>query len=277
MKIGNGIGRCMFVAGLVCLAVGLSACGGVSDSVADSVGGGSSGGGSTPPVPATGLNQAAWESGTTNYVYGHNSIPNIPISGAPADADFTRWAMLHDGTTYRLYFFKQGSNDTLYQFGYNPATTTYEYGFNSIPTLQITGAPAEADPSSFAMLHDGSVYRLYMRGLSDPRKLYQFGWDGSTYAYGHMSIPVLDTTSAPVDADFSRWAMLHDGGVYRQYVAKAGSADTLYQFGWNGGTYEYGHMSIPQLSILGMPANSRFDSFAMLHDGGDYRFYHLAD
>ncbi|HNG61479.1 MAG TPA: hypothetical protein PKZ52_16770, partial [Cellvibrionaceae bacterium] len=80
---------------------------------------------------AQSLNQGAYVPGTTTYQYGYNSIPNIQISGAPADTDFKRSAMLHDGSTYRLYFFKKNSTNTLYQFGWNGSV--YQYGYNSIP------------------------------------------------------------------------------------------------------------------------------------------------
>lgn len=52
-------------------------------------------------VAATSLNQAAYAGGDICN-FGHNSIPNIPLSGAPADTDYSRWSMLHDGSTYRL-------------------------------------------------------------------------------------------------------------------------------------------------------------------------------
>lgn len=40
------------------------------------------------------VNQGAWVPGTTFYQFDFNSIPNIPITGAPADTDIARWAML---------------------------------------------------------------------------------------------------------------------------------------------------------------------------------------
>ncbi len=134
------------------------------------------------------------------FQFGFASIPNIKITNAPADTDYNRSAMLHDGTTYRLYFFKEGSSDTIYQFGFNGST--YQYGHNSIAQLRITGKPVDANPEDFAMLHDGSVYRLYMLSY-DQTKLYQFGWNGSTYQYGHRSIPSIPITGAPSDADKS--------------------------------------------------------------------------
>ena len=233
-------------------------------------GGGGGGDHDTDPAPLS-LNQAGFQGGST-YAYGHNSIPNVPISNAPADTDFSRWAMLHDGSTYRLYFFKRGSM-SIYQFGFDGST--YDFGHDSIREIAITGTPPDADPSSFKMLHDGRDYRLYMRGF-DESELHQFAFNGSGYEYGFRSIDVIDTTGAPADVDFSRWAMLFDGSVYRQYVARLGSDDAIYQFGFDGRSYAYGHRSISNLSIVGMPANSDTSSFSMLHDGLDFRFYHLA-
>ena len=244
-------------------------------------GGGGGGGGEVlgARVAIVGLEQAAYEPGTTRYVHGYGgAIPTLAITGAPADADGSRWAMLHDGSSYRLYFMRLGDDTTLYQFGYNASARAYEYGYDSISRLGIAGAPPGADPSSIAMLHDGSDYRLYMRDRSDPRRLHQFAYNASSgdYEYGYRSISGIDTTGAPADADFSRWAMLHDGTTYRQYVAKSGSADTLYQFGFDGRTYAFGYSSIAQLTVEGMPSSSNTSTFAMQHGGGKYRFYNLS-
>ncbi len=225
-------------------------------------------------VPATpSLNQAAYRSGSSNYVFGLNSIPNIKLAKAPADTDYSRWAMLHDGSRYRLYFFKQSSNTQIYQFAYNSSTGRYEYGFDSIPNLTITGAPADADPSSFAMLHDGTTYRLYMRGKNNPFTLYQFAFNGSSYAFGHNSIAEIDITGSPSDVDITRWAMLHDGSNYRFYAFRSGSNTQFYQYAFNGNSYAYGFNSIDVLTLQGRPSNTNSASFAMLHDGSNYRFY----
>ena len=225
---------------------------------------------------ASSLDQAAYVTGSSVYDYGHNSIPNISVTGAPDDTDFTRWAMLHDGSTYRLYFFRANSNAQIYQFGYNPASSAYEFGFNSIPVIDITGAPADADPGSFAMLHDGRTYRLYMRGIDNPQSLYQFGFNSRTsdYEFGFNSIPVINITGAPADANFDGWAMLHDGSNYRLYAFNKSAPESLYQFAYNGSTYAYGFNSINVLTVTDMPDGSHKDDFAMLHDGSNYRFYY---
>ena len=245
-------------------------------------GGGGEGGGFVDPItaaPPSSLDQAGYRPGTTEYQYGYASLPNIPIAGAPTDADFSRWAMLHDGATYHLFCFAEGADNTLYRFGFNDSTRTYEFGYGGPSVYGITDIPAAADPSSIGMLHDGRDYRLYMRGLSDRTQLFQFGLDPSTneFRYGFRSISVIATTGLPADADLERWGMLHDGTTYRQYVGVTGAPDAMYQFGFDGRTYAYGYSSIPRLSIVDMPETSLRSSFALLHDGTTYRFYHLAE
>ncbi len=231
-----------------------------------------------PPAPTVktySLNQAVFSGG--QYRYGAlNAQPNPGIIKAPADTDFDRWAKLHDGGNYRLYFFKKGSNTTIYQFAWNSSMQSYEYGYNgAIPELSIVGAPAEADPSSFAMLHDGSNYRLYMKGKTNKTRLYQFAFRPSTqrYEYGYNSIAQINITGSPTDTDQNRWAMLHDGSSFRYYAFKQGSKTNFYQFAFNGSTYAYGHNSIANLTVSGMPAETDTSSFAMNHDGVRYRFY----
>ena len=169
------------------LVISLAACsGGGGDGAAALPG--NTGTTTTPPpaVTAGSLNQAAYVSGTSTYRFGHRSILNMVIADAPANADYTRWAMLHDGAVYRLYLFKQNTNDTLYQFGFNARTAQYEYGHQSIAELKLTNIPDDADTSRFAMLHDGSTYRLYFRARSNTFTMYQFGYNSSTqnYEYG---------------------------------------------------------------------------------------------
>ena len=223
------------------------------------------------------VNQFAYISGTTEYKFGHNSIPNIPITDAPNDTDFTRWAMLYDGSTYRMYFFKESTNNKIYQFGFNGSS--YQFGYNSIPELTLVDIPVDADVSSFAMLHDGNDYRLYLRQLGEANLLYQFAWvpGTSTYKWGHNSIPKIPVTGFPKNADNNRWAMLHDGDAYRFYRMGLGNNDKLLQGSFNRSTnaYEYAFNSIPELTLVGTPSDSDLSEAAMLHDGNNYRFYLL--
>ena len=223
------------------------------------------------------LNQFAYVAGTNNYKFGHNSIPNIPITNAPNDTNFERWAMLNDGSAYRLYFFKGSTNNIIYQFAFNGSS--YEFGHNSIPELTLIDAPEDADASSFAMLYDGSDYRLYLRQLGESNQLYQFAWvsGSSTYKWGHNSIPKIPVTGFPDNSDANRWGMLHDGSAYRYYRMELGNNNKLLQGSFNSGTnaYEYKFNSIPELDLVDTPSNSDLSQLAMLHDGGDYRLYLL--
>ena len=119
------------------------------------------------------LSQAAYVLVGTTYAFGFNSIENVQIVGAPADTDRTRFAMLNDGNSFRIYFFKVGSNVTLYQFVFNTASNNYEYGFVS-GDFTITGAPKDTDFSRWAMLHDGEKYRLYFFRQKSSAEFFQF-------------------------------------------------------------------------------------------------------
>lgn len=220
------------------------------------------------------VNQAAYVSGTTVYRFGYHSIPNIPITGAPADTNWRRWSMLHDGSAYRMYFFKGSTNNRLYQFSWNGSS--YAFGHNSIPELTLTNSPSDADASSFSMLHSGSNYHLYLRRLGNPTLLYQYLWvpGTSNYEFGRSpAIPELNVAGFPGDTDWARWSMLHDNSDFRLYAFKLGSNTQFYQGAWNGSVYQFGHNSIPQLTLEGTPANTNLASMAMLHDNSDYRFY----
>jgi len=223
------------------------------------------------------LNQAAYVQGSTRYVFGHNSIPNIPVAGQPNDTDGYRWGMLHDGTDYRLYFMKAGTNDKIYQFGFDRPASTYVWGHNSIPEISIVGTPGDADTRSFAMLHDGTDYRFYFKSKSQPDSLHQFGFNRQTnqYEYGHNSIPQITIAGSPGDADWNRWGMLHDGTDYRLYCGRKNSSNQIHQFAFDrsANQYKYGFNSIPVMDIDGIPANSNRGQFSMLHDGTDFRFY----
>lgn len=220
------------------------------------------------------LNQAAYVPGTTTYRFGYNSIPNLTITGAPADANFRRWTMLHDGSTYRMYCFKGTTNNKIYQFAWNGSS--YAFGHRSIPELTLKNMPADADTSSFGMLHSGSYYHLYLRRLGDPTKLYQFVWlpGTSTYVYGHGPVlPTLGVAGFPGDTDWARWMMLHDNSAYRLYAFRLGSNAQIYQGSWDGSAYTYAHHSIPVLSLDNTPNNTNLGSAAMLHDDKTYRLY----
>lgn len=225
---------------------------------------------------ASSVNQGAWRPGTNDYEYGFRSIPNIAITGAPGDTNLRRWAMLHDGSHYRMYFFRGSTADTLYQFAWNGSS--YEFGHDSIPQLTLTNAPSDADASSFSMLHSGGTYHAYLRRLGDPETLYQFVWQSGTTTYEWGAGPwlgALPVTGFPNDTDWSRWQMLHDGDRYRIYAFRHGSTTQIYQGSWNpaAGAYQFGFQSIDVLDLVGFPASSDPGRPAMLHDGSDYRFY----
>ncbi len=237
------------------------------------------GGGSFVPAPTPtkepSLNQFVYKSGN-DYQYGYGrAIPNMPIIDFPSDADYSKWAMLHDGKDYRLYIWRKGSNDTFYQGAYNRSKKAYQYGYRSIKKFTLSGMPSDASSDSFAMLHDGSTYRLYLRNKKNSAELIQFGFNRSkrTYVWGYKSIKRIGVTKAPKEISWDGWGMLHDGKAYRLYQWRKGKqGKRFYQAAFNGRSYEFGYRSIPELELVGAPSNSDPADFGMLYDG-KYRFY----
>ena len=223
------------------------------------------------------LQQGAWVKGKKVYVKGHNSIAEIRIINAPSDIDWKRYAMLHDGKTYRLYFFQKGSSDTLYQFGFNAQKNLYEYGYQSIPVISIVGKPRQASAKSIAMLHDGKTFRLFMQDVRNPTVLHQFAFNArkNRYEYGLNSLRTIKIKGMPRNLDRNRWGMLHDGKYYRLYMGKRG-ASSVYQAAFNPSTsqYEYGFQSVPKMKIRRFFKGGLAD-FAMLYDRRDFRLYIL--
>jgi hypothetical protein len=221
------------------------------------------------------LNQGAWEYATDRYVYGHRSIPEIEITGAPDDADFTRWAMLHDDVDYLLYCFRGDTTDTLYSFGWNGFT--YAHGHHDAREVTLADAPNATSFDGIAMLHAHGRKIAYLRVDDEPSTLLQFvrlpGTDVFRWNVANH-IPRIAVVGFPADTDWARWDMLHDGVDFRFYAFQGDSDDRLYQGAFNVQSlqYEYGYRSIPNLRLVGYPDGSGSSS-SMLHDGDDYRFY----
>lgn len=198
------------------------------------------------------------------------------VEGFPEDTDWNRWAMLHDGAYYRLYFFRQDSNDTLYQGAFDPQRSSYVYGHESHAQLELKNVPDDADCSRFAMLFDGETYYLYLKNQTNPLELILFEFnDAGTPAY-EANGNRISLTNPPSDLDFSGWDMLYDASAYRLYHWKAQTdGSTIYQAAYNDTSYEFGYDSILEMQVEGLIPGDYANGFGMLHDGKDYRYYRL--
>jgi hypothetical protein len=146
--------------------------------------------------------------------------------------------------------------------------------------ISLTNIPADADINSIAMSKVGNnttstSYYAHMKSMSTDTLIYTFRFNGSVYAYERS----YNITGAPVDTDWSRWAMVIGGGVSRFYAGKMGNDSTIYQFKYNSTNQNYewgGGGAVATLSVSGMPADSATFDFAMLNVkvGDGYRFYY---
>jgi hypothetical protein len=212
----------------------------------------------------------------SEYVYALNSLPSISVVGAPKDTDWTRWSIVNDRSVYRLYFMPIGRSDKLYQFGFNPSTNRYEYGYESMPVIPVFGLPFNTSVSSFSILFDGETYRLYFKS-KDNLSLYQCAYNENTqrYEFGFNSIAEILISNVPNDIDLQSWSMLYDGNKYRLYFASKNNRYQLFQFAYNGQTYEYGYGSMPIIDVIGMPTKNFVKKFNIIYDGEHYRYYNL--
>jgi arylsulfatase A-like enzyme len=222
---------------------------------------------------APSLNQfAANPPGSASYAYGYRSIPNITITGAPADADRTRWAMLHDNMSYRFCCLKRGTNDTIYVFTFNGGS--YAFGSGEFRELKISGFPADTDPGNIGIIHDNYGAHLMMRQRGQEPAFYRAPLDlGSrTFRFGTDDLPPrIPIVGFPRDADWGRWTALHDNGSYLMATMVVGDNTRLYR-----GMYDFSrtvYAFLDKATIVGAPANTNFRSLAMLHDNADYRLY----
>jgi hypothetical protein len=208
--------------------------------------------------------------------YGYQFVANVDVTGAPPDADFGRWAMLHDGVDHLLYCFQTGSDDTLYAFGWNG--TGFEHGYNASPSYTLIDAPPDVDFRSITMLHSGANYHAYFHQAGNPTTNYQFVLvpGTTTFKWNYSNFGQKYTVFGfPADADWSRWDMTHDNVDYRIYAFKQGSNDQLYQGAFNVATlrYEYAHRSNPVVELVGFPNTTSYRTAAISHDGRAFRVF----
>lgn len=234
---------------------------------------------SSDASPSFSLEQAAIQPDTGDFVFGFNSISRIPIAGAPADTDFTRMAMLHDGSDYQLYALVAGSTSDLYRFVYDAATRQYVHdGTSSTSSLSISGLSDSAEPISIAMLHDRSDQLLFVRSAIDQNTLKRFALDVSTNTFEPTRAqgPTVRIANAPTHTDVTRWAVLHDGETTRLYQGSKIDSTRLYSFDLDASMNTYFYDPDRDAELVGTPASSTTDDFVMLHDGSASRFYYLA-
>ena len=249
--------RCLpaLLAALLC-ALGLAGCGG-----------GGSWNGEDQALKATALYQFVYRPGTGRYEFGYDSISRIAIEQGEG-LDPARFAMAHDGRSFYLFLGVEGSPNVLRVYSF--AGTYIDSGL--LPVLM--NVPPDANMARIAALHDGSYFRIYTRSLSNPRVMHQ--WRSASVGGPFTRDSSWNTAGGPPDADFTRWAMFHNGSTYIQAVFRRGSRDTLYQYGFNGREYAFGHNARETIQLIDTPADAHTSQVAILHDGRRYRAYLLA-
>ncbi|MEM7156661.1 MAG: hypothetical protein AAF799_27685 [Myxococcota bacterium] len=173
---------------------------------------------------------------------------------------------------------------------FNYSTWDYEFGYSDV--IGLKGAPVDTDEGRWASLHDGNDAYVYFMN-DGGTALHQFryaeadddgfgGGLGGLPGLGGFALPSFEYQRTisffgyPSDADKSSFAMLHDGGATRLYFLNNGK-NQLIQGALNPGSgrFEYGHNSIPKMTIADIPGDADWSGWGMLHSGDEYRLYSL--
>ena len=230
----------------------------------------------------------------------------IPVVNAPEDTNWTKWSMLNDRKSTRLYFFKKDSADTLYPFLFDGNAFTYDVAFPQIKLLDI---PEDANTEHIAMLSTPNFekvngvngkelpvpnnYHLYMQQESSSaslqgnfRFIYQFIWEKNTANLERNGITsdMFKISDFPQDTDWNRWTMTYDSNRYQlaleAYVLvafKKNSYTELYQGRY--GKKDNGEASYTYektLHLKDVPQALTELGLAMIFDGVQTHFYALS-
>ncbi|MCE7991929.1 MAG: hypothetical protein HEP71_08110 [Roseivirga sp.] len=179
---------------------------------------------------------------------------SIDVLNAPSDCDWTRWGMLDDRKSTRMYCFKKDTPNQLYQFLLKDGSYVFEEDF----TLSIEGLSAAQNTQKIAMLSTPNFeevvgikdkekgepilpipnnYHVYMQKAGTPEHLYQFILKDKTGSFTPNGITRdwFGLKAFPADTDWNRWTMTYDSNHYQLslpayvfYAFKKGSNNVLY-------------------------------------------------
>lgn len=183
---------------------------------------------------------------------------NTSIAGAPADCDWSRWGMLDDRKSTRMYCFKKGSPNQLYQF----LLTDGAYKFEKDFLLTIDDLSSSLNTDKIAMLSTPNFeevvgiteksknpdatapllpipnnYHVYLQEKGKPELLNQFIFKDGSHCFNSNGITRawFGLKDFPRDTDWDRWCMTYDSNHYQLslpayvfYAFKKGSNCELY-------------------------------------------------
>lgn len=191
----------------------------------------------------------------------------VDIINAPEDCDWSRWGMLDDRKSTRMYCFKKDMVNQLYQFLFDGKSYQFEKNYS----LTIEGISAEQNTDKIGMLSTPNFeevigfndketpnapylpipnnYHVYLQKANKPQHIYQFIWKENTAKFmsNGLTRDWFGINDFPDDTDWNRWTMTYDSNHYQLslpayvfYAFKKGSNNELY-FGRYGakGDQEY--------------------------------------
>lgn len=149
--------------------------------------------------------------------------------------------------------------------------------FEVTDAFALSSGPADIDWSTFGLLDDGGLQRLYFLS-ADGASVYQFGFNSGsdTFEFGFESIDNLPLVGIPGEANTSSFGMAYAGG-YALYML-SDDQRTAYGFGYDGAldVYSHGFDAPGSTSIVGAPEGVDWSGWAVAGNGGSTTLYAFA-
>ncbi|MDG1331181.1 MAG: hypothetical protein P8P74_02550 [Crocinitomicaceae bacterium] len=196
---------------------------------------------------------------TSDFTYEMDDY-HVEIINAPDDCDWSRWGMLDDRRSTRMYCFKKDTEDQLYQFildgevykfeedmlltitGVSDAQNNKKIAMLSTPNFEefvgINDKDEEGNPKEGApFLPIPQNYHVYMQTKDDQTIIDQFLWTEGTRNFRPNGITRswFNICAFPEDTDWGRWTMTYDSNHYQlslpayvYYAFKQGSNSEIY-------------------------------------------------
>jgi hypothetical protein len=179
----------------------------------------------------------------------------VDIVNAPADCDWSRWGMLDDRKSTRMYCFKKDTKGQIYQFLFDGKSYTFEEtislsleglddDLHNTEKIGMLSTPNFEEAVGFKDKEAGKPflpipnnYHVYLQKVGNPQHLYQFIWkEGTTnFMPNGITRDWFGINDFPADTDWKRWTITYDSNHYQLslpayvvYAFKENSNSELY-------------------------------------------------
>ncbi|HAA11518.1 MAG TPA: hypothetical protein DCE41_07395, partial [Cytophagales bacterium] len=198
-------------------------------------------------------------------------MDDILVTGAPTDADFSRWSLWAHEDEFCFTCFKQGTH-RLYQFGYND--DGYQFGYKFPQEVPVLGVPADANLRRMAVLRDQETVRLYFPSLTHARQLHQFEYQPMKGQYEYLGPEAMISVEGFQEVKSPRIDLVFSTEDYFYFAYDPGTR-TVYQALYSPVSETYERVNDLEMGVF--PPNANTDNLALAWGQDSLWLYFMAD